>query len=99
MRDFKGAFSPDVKGRPVQIDIWYPADIRGSACLDLSLADSTVLRIFHTEANFYRVGVEDFPTQFLEVPKFREGLRVDFHDKQIQWFVLAEDGERQAVSS
>ena len=30
-RDFKGVFSPDVNGRPVQINIWYPAAITGSA--------------------------------------------------------------------
>src|SRR5258706_10687029 len=28
-RDFKGAFSPDLSGRPVQINVWYPAAATG----------------------------------------------------------------------
>ncbi len=28
-RDFKGAFSPDLNGRPVQINVWYPAAATG----------------------------------------------------------------------
>ena len=69
-------------------------------CLTLSLAEITMLRIIHAEANFYRVGEEKIPTQFPAVlPEFREGLRVDFHDKQMQWFLLAVDDESQAVNS
>ena len=30
-RDFKGAFSPDLNGRPVQINVWYPAATTGTA--------------------------------------------------------------------
>lgn len=29
-RDYKGVFTPDVHGRPVQINVWYPATANGS---------------------------------------------------------------------
>jgi hypothetical protein len=29
-RDYKGTFAPDLNGRPVQINVWYPAVARGS---------------------------------------------------------------------
>jgi pimeloyl-ACP methyl ester carboxylesterase len=33
-RDFKGVFSPDLNGRPVQINVWYPAIVKGkSPCM------------------------------------------------------------------
>src|SRR5271156_1883777 len=30
-RDFKGTFSPDLNGRPVQINVWYPAAVIAAA--------------------------------------------------------------------
>jgi hypothetical protein len=57
-------------------------------CLELSLADEGALRIFTSEAVFSRVGPEDFPAESV-LPKFQNGIRVDFQDKQMHWFLLA----------
>jgi hypothetical protein len=59
-------------------------------CIEILLADDTVLHIFTSDAVFNRVEADDFPTQTLHVvPKFQHGIRIDFPDKQMQWYLLA----------
>jgi len=59
-------------------------------CLELLLTDESALRIFTSEAVFSRVGPEDFPAESVGLlPKFQNGIRVDFQDKQMQWYLLA----------
>jgi hypothetical protein len=59
-------------------------------CLDLRLGDESALRIFTTEASFSRVGPEDFPAASVSLlPKFQNGIRIDFKDRQIQCYLFA----------
>jgi hypothetical protein len=59
-------------------------------CLELLLGDESRLRIFTSEASFSRVGPEDFPAESVSLlPEFHDGLRVEFQDKQMQWYFLA----------
>ncbi len=59
-------------------------------CLEVLLADESVLRIFTSEAVFSSVGPEDFPAETVRLlPKFQQGIRVDFQDEQMQWYLLA----------
>jgi hypothetical protein len=58
--------------------------------LDLTIGDESAVRIFTTEASFSRVGPEDFPAAPVSlVPKFQNGVRIDFRDKEIQCYLLA----------
>ena len=59
-------------------------------CIDLRLADETVLRIFTHGAAFSSVGPQDFPAEYISLlPKFGHGVRIDFQDQQMQWYLLA----------
>ena len=59
-------------------------------CLELRLGDESALRVFTAEASFSRVGPEDIPAASVSLlPKFQNGIRVEFHDKQMQWYLLA----------
>ena len=59
-------------------------------CLELLVGDESRLRIFTSEASFSRVGPEDFPAASVSLlPKFQNGIRLDFQDKQMQWVLLA----------
>ena len=58
-------------------------------CLDLLLAGEGELRIFTAGAIFSTVAPEDFPLNSVHLPTFKNGLRVDFQSKQMQWLLLA----------
>jgi hypothetical protein len=59
-------------------------------CIQLSLLGDSVLRIFTSEAVFSRVGPEDFPAESVSLlPKFQQGIRVDFPSKEMRWYLLA----------
>jgi hypothetical protein len=59
-------------------------------CFELRLGDESGLRIFTTEASFSKVGPEDFPAASVSMlPIFQNGIRVEFQDKQMQWYLLA----------
>jgi hypothetical protein len=55
-------------------------------CLELLVGEQSSIRIFTTEAIFSMVLPEDLPDLLFE---FEKGIRIDFRDKEMQWYVLA----------
>jgi hypothetical protein len=59
--------------------------------LDLFLGDESTLRIFTSEATFASVQPEDVPAESLSLlPKFQNSILVEFPDKQMHWYLLAQ---------
>jgi|ERR1700676_1584262 len=65
-------------------------------CLALSFADENTLRIFLSEAKFWRLEASDIPEESREmVPKFEQCVRISSENPVMQCFVFA---SRSAIS-